>query len=356
MLNLRNRQPVGWVRLCRSAARSVPDIGKRRRCRTLAALPELGYQSIMISAAAIAATEPAFNRAARTPWGSRTVAVRMAGLDLQFGGLSAHQGSVIRDQYRVADGSVMISGQTQVVQGAVPTMVPGRFSVDGIYTPTSTFSERGLEMEGLGFRSNIELGNPIRGTLTTDQEDLTVQPIVLQNYLRGIVAYLSLLRGGLLLHCAVVIVNDLAYLFLGRSGAGKTTLARTALAEGYEVLSDDAAVALPRADGGFEVGYVPFAGELGTTCTDQQTLYPVAGLGWLVKSRELRILPMSLATQMSRALACCPTVNADPYRVEQAMSNLEQLLGASPMDEIQLNKDISFSRVFDQSNWKGVGS
>lgn len=47
---------------------------------------------------------------------------------------------------------------------------------------------------------------------------------------------------GFMLHCAIVLVDNKANIFLGTSGAGKSTIAKKAVEAGYQVLTDDSAI------------------------------------------------------------------------------------------------------------------
>ena len=78
-----------------------------------------------------------------------------------------------------------------------------------------------------------------------------------ENALRVLLALALIRRGGLLLHAAGVVRSGRATVLFGRSGSGKSTVAR--LARGRPVLGDDL-VALARTDDGWVAHATPFGG------------------------------------------------------------------------------------------------
>lgn len=65
---------------------------------------------------------------------------------------------------------------------------------------------------------------------------------VLASYLLGIAPKIAALQGTLVLHASAVVVGDAALLFLGDSGAGKTTTARAVAAAGPSLIAEDKVV------------------------------------------------------------------------------------------------------------------
>jgi len=142
-------------------------------------------------------------------------------------------------------------------------------------------------------------------------------PGIFENFLRVVVAYRLLELGGLVVHSAGVVDGDAAYLFLGRSGAGKTTLSRLSEAAGRTVLSDDLNALLPAAaGGGLQVEKLPFTGDLGDRRRGAPP-FPLAALLRLEKAPEDSLRELSTAGAAGQLLACSPFVNVDPHRRER---------------------------------------
>ncbi len=283
------------------------------------------------------------------PWGDREVVLEFAATVFRFHGLSGAQASRIEKRYgRVVSETVANAEavHTQVCKAPLPVHSdPLRYSTNNLYTPLTLHDSAGLEVEGFGFQARIDLTPDFHGLLWGEDEALLARSIVFENYLRTAAAYAALRREGLFLHSAGVVVNDKAWLFLGRSGAGKSTLSRLALQEGAAVLSDDANILLPDVRGCYRAGPVPFAGELGDVNRDARQDYPVAGLFWLEQSDRPACLSMPPAVQWARVMACCPVVNVDPHRGGALLSVLEKLLRQLPMRVLRFRKDQTFIAI-----------
>jgi hypothetical protein len=117
---------------------------------------------------------------------------------------------------------------------------PARYTGPNGYQPLLSHSADAVAVEGLDFRGRVTLRPELSGQLVCDDAARLAEPGVYENFLRILTAYALLPRGGVLLHSAAVVVDGKVHVFIGRSGAGKTTLSRLALAGGVAVLSDDA--------------------------------------------------------------------------------------------------------------------
>lgn len=123
-------------------------------------------------------------------------------------------------------------------------------------------------------------------------------------------------RGGVVLHAAGVVVSGKAYLFLGRSGAGKTTISMKAPGE---LLSDDTVVVVPRNDR-LEAWGTPFVSDNGKAgVMTSAPIGAIAVLAWgelhaepMASSRLLRALYEGVFLPPDRELlsAVSPTVLA----------------------------------------------
>ncbi len=202
---------------------------------------------------------------------------------------------------------------------AHPTPIaPEAFSVNGEYAPILERTPDRLTITGINFRAIVEWGRPIRAILALTPED---QLNAVGNFLRIVSAYRVLSKGGLLLHSAGLVLDGRAYLFAGRSGAGKTTLTRKAHEAGASILSDDINIVLPGEDGCFRAYPVPFAGDFGQT-PDLQSPggYPLAALCFLEQGGAATLESLSNAAAAARLVAACPFVNTDP---DQSLDLLE---------------------------------
>ena len=139
----------------------------------------------------------------------------------------------------------------------------------------------------------------------------TANPYAIDSVLRILHTLLLAEEGGFLLHAASAIRGGKAFLFSGKSEAGKTTLSR--LAPGDVILLTDEISYIRRASHGLgrsktrphvESRYLafgtPFAGELAKV--GENVCAPIAGLYFLEKAPQNRIEPLGTAEALSRLM------------------------------------------------------
>jgi hypothetical protein len=209
-----------------------------------------------------------------------------------------------------------------------------------------------VRLAGLGLQGRLDWlpGRPgLTGALWTYEDGGERFPGVFENFLRVLVAYRLLELGGAVLHSAGLVKDGAAFLFLGRSGAGKTTVARLGLARGAEVLSDDlnALLAAGTGDGGCVVLKLPFTGDLG----ERRALRPPVPLGGLLRLAQDTadaLAPLSRAETLASLLACAPFVNADPHRRERLEEVLLALAAAPRAFTLRFSLGGGFWSIIDR--------
>jgi len=118
----------------------------------------------------------------------------------------------------------------------------------------------------------------------------------LDSLMRMFLSWELLSHNGFLLHAASVLRNGRAYIFVGKSGAGKSTVA--SLSPAGSVLTDEISL-LQRNNGEWRAFGTPFWGEF--RAAGHNTSAPVAGVFQLKKARENRTKPLDGAALL-RAL------------------------------------------------------
>ena len=108
----------------------------------------------------------------------------------------------------------------------------------------------------------------------------TSNPIALNSFLRFVYSLVLLKEAGFLVHASGLIKNQKGYIFPGKSGAGKTTLAR--LSPGATLLSDDIPL-VKMVDTPLIFG-TPFWGDLAVG--GEKTSAPLAGIYFPVKDKK----------------------------------------------------------------------
>lgn len=268
-------------------------------------------------------------------WGDERLTLGFPGGPYLLEGLDPHGAAVVMERYGpLCSGDAAAAGPQAALVRFLRTrpgdLRPAPEPPTGVYELEIDHAPGTVRLTGRGWFGRIETEAPLRAGLFTPAavpEDFVA---ILENTLRVTAAYRLFDQGGFLLHSAGVVSKGRAYLFAGRSGAGKTTFARRSLAEGREVLSDDLnAVVLER--GELRVRQVPFAGELGMTLPAGPLRdYPLAGVFGLAHLAEAEapavVSPLPGAEALALLLCAASGINGDPGRQERLMESLAGLL------------------------------
>jgi len=195
-----------------------------------------------------------------------------------------------------------------------------------------------VALAGIGFTANVER-QPIRAQLHTCLDDPWFTG-AFENVLRVLSSYLLFDRGGLVLHSAALVDDDLGFMFCGRSGAGKSTLCRLASELDIEVLGDELNAVLP--DGpGFSLQAVPFAGDFGHA-PGRRPPDPLTAVLGLEHGADPSLRECSKAEAVSRIVASCPYVNTDPSLESRLHARARKLVDATSFRILTFAKRTNF--------------
>jgi hypothetical protein len=283
-------------------------------------------------------------------WGERQLVLRFVGGPYLLSGLNVEQERLLRRRF----GGFL--GEPEEGEGAAGLMLfeasPSDFvEIDmraWVYTLDFDYGPKAVRLAGYRWMGRVDWGaSGAAGSLWTSACDDELLGVI-ENQLRILAAYRLAESGGVLLHSSCVVDDGGAYLFLGPSGAGKTTLARLGVASGRTVLSDDLNAISPQS---LCVAPVPFAGELRSTAGNG-TPYPLRAICRLAQGRVNQAEPLPPALALATALSCAPFVNRDPYRVEALTAGLERIVEKTPQFHLSFNLDESWPelrRCLDQA-------
>ena len=281
------------------------------------------------------------------PWGFESLVVDLAGGSYRFSGLAPAQAEWVRARFQSLCDAV--SGAATPVSTTVHRLPERAFrEIDTRgweYTFDRDYHPERLRLAGRDFVAEVCFTPDLRSRLWTSRTDPERFFGVFENFFRVLVAYRVAYSGGVLLHSAAFAHDGRAQVVFGRSGAGKSTSARLALAAGWEVLSDDMNALLPD-PGGWRVEKLPFAGDLGQTPTRDHA-YPIAGLHWLHQAPAHAVRPMSGSLALARLLACAPVVSEDPYGVDKLLGNLLDLLAHAGAGTLDFARDAGFLSLLE---------
>ncbi len=165
----------------------------------------------------------------------------------------------------------------------------------------------------------------------------------LDSLLRILLTVLLLPRNGFLLHAATVVRDGRAYVFPGRSGAGKSTVA--SFSPAGSVLTDE--ISLLRYSDGFWQAYgTPFWGEFRAAGLNRH--FPLAGIYSLVQAPEERIEPLSTMEILRALLACVLFFSTGAHANEAILRVLLDLIERVPCHRMHFRRNAEF--------WKGIAA
>lgn len=165
----------------------------------------------------------------------------------------------------------------------------------------------------------------------------------LDSLLRILLTVVLLPRNGFLLHAATVVRDGRAYVFPGRSGAGKSTVA--SLSPEGSVLTDE--ISLVRYFHGCWQAYgTPFWGEFRAAGLNRH--FPLAGIYSLVQAPEERIEPLSTKEILRALLPCVLFFSTEAHANESILRVLLGLIEMVPCHRMHFRRNAAF--------WKGIAA
>ena len=132
------------------------------------------------------------------------------------------------------------------------------------------------------------------------------------------------------LHASAAAYEGSAYLFMGHSGAGKTTISEIAIAEGATVLSDDRTIIGVR--NGVPIAWgTPWHGS-GRRCSSRTA--PIAGIFLLVQAPAERVVRLDAARAYKEMFVRLIHQRLSRQETEAALATLERVVAVTPVWEL----------------------
>jgi len=161
-------------------------------------------------------------------------------------------------------------------------------------------------------------------------------------FLRIVISHALYRKGGFLFHSAGIIRNDRAYLFFGKSGSGKTTVAHHST--GMRILSDDLVGVLPSSDG--VVAYsTPFWNP--GWHHHEKTQAEVAGFYRLIQSTNVTRISLPESIAVSEILSSIPVVPLNEQFCVNLIPTIQEVLSKVGAYYLHFLPDNTF--------WEAVG-
>ena len=263
----------------------------------------------------------------------------------RFAGLNPEQADVVRSRFGALLRTHDAAPHIQVDVHHIPD--PAGFMRRPIgpaeYPVAVAHGDNSIAVAGIGFTANIDR-RPLRAQMQTCLADEWFSG-AFENLFRIIACYRLFGEGALVMHSAAFTDATRGFLFCGRSGAGKSTLCGLAIELGLDVLSDELNAVVP-SNGSFELRAMPFAGDFGGAPRAHPP-YPLTGLLGLAHGATPLMHGCSKAEAVSRIVASCPYVNADPRLIDELTSRAAMLVERVPLRILSFGKDTTFWSVLD---------
>jgi hypothetical protein len=162
----------------------------------------------------------------------------------------------------------------------------------------------------------------------------------LDSVLRVLLTRLLLPSPGFLLHAATVVQDGKAYVFMGRSGAGKSTVA--SLSPRGSVLTDEISL-LRRIEGTWYAHGTPFWGEF--RAAGQNRRVPLERVFALVQAGSNRTAPLAARQALAGLLGNTLFFSEDRAEREQLLRAQVSLIGSVPVERLEFRRDETFWEV-----------
>jgi hypothetical protein len=188
---------------------------------------------------------------------------------------------------------------------------------------------------------HFALGPEVSGSWRLAVEAGGGEPVgrVIDNAARYLVARLAIERGGIALHGAAVRRDGRAWVFAGKSGAGKSTASR--LSAPAESMGDDLAVIVP-VRGGWAAAALPFDNLETAPADPVRGLTPLGGVFRLFQSeRHVLERPSGVWAQAS-ILACTAFPWAIPDLADRAGESIARLAASGLFGHLHFALDPGF--------------
>lgn len=255
-------------------------------------------------------------------WGVGHVAIALAGETFVIEGLSAAQKASVIARYDALD-AARAQHRIRLFRAAGSDFVD--IDTRGWeYTLDLQWTRSGFIAAGMQLMARVDGADAGVWTSIDDRDAFWG---VLENVLRPWLADRLLARGGLLVHSAAV---D-GFLFPGRSGAGKSTIAQLGVDAGLPVLSDD----LNALANGLLLP-LPFTGEVAATATGAAPLRAIVALEH--GDRE-SLRALSLTETIALLLRCSPYVNLDAARTDALLDRASEIARSVPRATLRFRRN-----------------
>jgi hypothetical protein len=164
------------------------------------------------------------------------------------------------------------------------------------------------------------------------------------SFLRILYSLILVQEGGFLLHAASVAKDGQGYLFMGKSGAGKSTIA--AHSPEQSVLSDEISL-IKKVEADYRLYSTPFWGE--QEIKGRNFCFPLQGIYQLKQSPQLCSKKLTPRDALSKLMGNILYFSREPFLTRQLFQNCFDFIQGMPIFELEFQKNTSFWGILDQN-------
>lgn len=279
------------------------------------------------------------------PLGDRSFAVDFSGIALAFHGLDEALDTAARKRF---DGYLSADEPASPLRAAIHAdtvehyVEPERGKPEGYYRLRIVHDPDRIRLVTYSMAAWIDVARGSAG-ISFGTGSFDPRERALENFCRVAIAWMALARGGFFIHGASIVRDGKAYIFFGKSAAGKSTLA--AMNTQGTVISDDLTLVLP-GPAGLMVAGTPFRGTY-TGGGRVVGTYPLAGLFRLVQDESTWTERPKQVQAIAEVVANLPFAN-DAFHVRpDALVAIEKAVSRVPIHFLHFTRDPGFWGAVD---------
>ena len=228
----------------------------------------------------------------------------------------------------------------------LPSGAEALFSEDSDMGRTTYFScggESWFSLDFIGCKALMRVSEDYRKAVFTVDTSAPTAGVVISSLSRALFAQIVLLYDGISVHSSCVVREGKAYMFLGRSGTGKSTHSRLWIEAfpGAELLNDDNPAVRILPDGPRVFG-TPWSGK--TDCWRNLSA-PLCGIVRLRQAPFDSFEPLDGIQAFSEVYPGCSVLRSDAFLHERLCDNLEMLCSLVKVGRMACLPDLEAARI-----------
>lgn len=222
--------------------------------------------------------------------------------------------------------------QSDLKLGAINIMITAEdYSVHPV-EPATKWDDSRCQYFGRGCKGIID---------DHDQAILWINPNVGFQYIELFFRVVTAIRvfsvGGIMLHAAGIVRDQLGYIFTGYSGAGKTTVCR--LSDGCTVLNDDMVILSP-GESGWQISATPFTNP--TQVRPGSGSAPLHNILFLRQDKDHHLEDVPNSKSVAELLTHVPVMSQSPQHTSALVSRIEDIIRKTEVKELHFLPDRGF--------------